>query len=86
LRPVKRVEPTPEARANIEKLDGEDRAAALAQATCPVRGLALGAMGKPVKITINGQAVFLCCKGCALEARNHPDEIVRRVEEFKKGK
>ena len=83
LRPVKRVEPSAAAQANIDKLPADERAEALAQATCPVTGLALGAMGVPVKITVNGQAVFLCCRARA-GGPQPPEEVLRRVEEFRK--
>jgi hypothetical protein len=31
---------------------------------CPVTGEALGAMGPPPALTVEGRKVFLCCKGC----------------------
>ena len=51
-------------------LSAEDRAAVLAQKICPVAGEPLGSMGTPIKVTIDGRDVFVCCKGCieALEA------------------
>ena len=34
------------------------------QGICPVSGEELGSMGDPVKVKIDGQDVFLCCKDC----------------------
>src|SRR5262249_56750818 len=39
----------------------------------------------PVKLLLNGQPVFLCCKGCEKEAREHSDRTLARVERLKVG-
>jgi len=83
LKPATFVRPNAQQLANIAKLPEADRVAAEKQATCPVTGLALGAMGRPIKITVEGQEVFLCCKGCAADARQNAKEVLRRVAEFK---
>ena len=36
----------------------------------------LGSLGPIEKLMIKNQPVFLCCKGCAVEARAHPDETL----------
>ena len=36
-------------------------------------------MGVPVKITLRGQTVFLCCKGCVGEAKRSPDEMLKKI-------
>ncbi len=36
-------------------------------------------MGVPVKITLRGQAVFLCCKGCIAKAKQNPDETLKKL-------
>jgi hypothetical protein len=51
-------------RDSLAKLGPEDRKLAEAQGKCPVTGRALGSMGAPVKVLIQGQPVFLCCDGC----------------------
>jgi len=66
---------------NIEQLSEADRALALAQRICPVTGVALGSMGVPVKITLRGQTIFLCCKGCISKAKRSPDEMLKRLAE-----
>lgn len=35
-----------------------------AQQICPVTGKDLTSMGGPFKAEVDGQTVFLCCKGC----------------------
>jgi Cu(I)/Ag(I) efflux system membrane fusion protein len=51
-------------------LSAADRAAVLAQRNCPVTGEALDSMDGPIKLTIDGRDVFICCEGCreSLEA------------------
>jgi Cu(I)/Ag(I) efflux system membrane fusion protein len=71
--------PTGEELKNIEQLPEADRKLARAQRICPVTGAALGSMGVPVKITLLGQPVFLCCKGCVGQARRSPDEMLKKL-------
>jgi Cu(I)/Ag(I) efflux system membrane fusion protein len=47
-----------------KELSPEDRRLALEQRTCPISNDVLGEMGTPVKVIINGKAIFLCCKAC----------------------
>src|SRR5262249_41484185 len=71
-------------QAALAKLGPEERRLAEAQGSCPIHeGNRLGSMGTPVKVTINGQSVFLCCKGCEKEALEHADQTLARVEELK---
>jgi hypothetical protein len=72
-------------RAAMAKLPPADRALAEAQKICPVTDEPLGVMGMPIKVTVKGQPVFVCCKGCDEEALDRPDETLRKVEQFKKG-
>jgi uncharacterized protein (TIGR03000 family) len=70
--------------AALDKLRPADRKLASEQKFCPVQTEnLLGAMGKPVKVTVKGQPVFLCCKGCRKEALAHPDQTLARVKELK---
>jgi hypothetical protein len=71
-------------KASIGKLSPEDRAIAEAQKDCPISGGPLGSMGKPVKIDVNGQPVFICCAGCKNGAMKDPDKTLQKVEELKK--
>jgi hypothetical protein len=38
-------------------------------------------MGVPVKITLRGQPVFLCCQGCVGKAKRSPDEMLKKLAE-----
>jgi RND family efflux transporter MFP subunit len=70
--------------ASLAKLSPDDRKLAQAQRTCPIQGTTLGAMGVPVKLTLDGKPVFLCCKGCVVDATANPAKTLTRVEELKK--
>jgi Cu(I)/Ag(I) efflux system membrane fusion protein len=71
-------------KAVLAKLSPADRRLAEAQGFCAVlEDSRLGSMGPPVKVLVKGQPVFLCCKGCAGEARDHPDQTLARVAELK---
>jgi hypothetical protein len=75
---------TDEVAAERSKLSPEDRALVDAQEWCVVNEEGrLGSMGEPVKLTIKGQPVFLCCAGCKRKAEADPDKTLARVEELK---
>ena len=70
-------------RANLAKLPEKDRKLAEAQKWCAVEtDDRLGAMGAPVKILIQNQPVFLCCKSCIDHAQKNPDQTLARVKEL----
>lgn len=55
------------ASADAHEQDGRSPADLLlfqGQKICPVTGKELTSMGAPVKARVNGQTVFLCCRGC----------------------
>ena len=82
--PARRSEEwTEEQLKNIARLPAADQAAARTQRRCPVTGLPLGAMGVPVKITLKGQAVFLCCPGCVEPASKQADKILQKAAELR---
>jgi Cu(I)/Ag(I) efflux system membrane fusion protein len=67
-------------KAALARLSPEDRKLALAQGYCPIlKNSRLGSMGRPVKVQLDGQTVFLCCKGCEKEAREHPAQTLSTV-------
>lgn len=68
------------------KLSPEDQRLVEAQDFCPVSDKRLGSMGPPVKETINGQPVFLCCQSCEKEALAEPDKTLEKVDELKEVK
>jgi hypothetical protein len=61
-------------------LSETDRAAALAQKVCPVSDEMLGGMGTPIKVTVKGRDVFLCCEGCREKLEANPDEYLAKLD------
>lgn len=72
-----------EREASLAKLSSEDRALAEAQGYCAVTSEPLGSMGPPLKLVVNDQAVFICCKGCESNAKSNPDKTLAKVAELK---
>jgi hypothetical protein len=73
-----------EVSAERAKLSAEDRAAVEAQEWCAINtDERLGSMGAPLKIVIQGQPVFLCCKGCQRKAEADPEKTLASVERLK---
>jgi len=66
--------------AGLAELDEADRAAAAKQRVCPVTGELLGSMGKPYKVVVKGQTVFLCCPGCEEAIKNDPDKYLAKLK------
>jgi hypothetical protein len=40
-------------------------------------------MGVPVKVVLEGEPVFLCCKGCVKAAKKSPDETLQKAKELR---
>ncbi|MDZ4684011.1 MAG: hypothetical protein SH850_02910 [Planctomycetaceae bacterium] len=71
-------------QATLAKLDAPDRAVAEQQRFCAVQTHErLGSMGVPLKLDVQGQPVFVCCKGCEKKALGNPDETLARVAALK---
>jgi Cu(I)/Ag(I) efflux system membrane fusion protein len=73
----------PKVRDNLAKLSPEERALAEAQGKCPVTGKALGSMGAPVRVMIQGQPVLLCCEGCRETALKDQQGTLGKVKQLK---
>jgi len=56
----------------VSSATSADQAAIAQQRVCAVSGSRLGGMGTPVKVTMNGQSLFLCCKGCVGKVEKNP--------------
>ena len=65
--------------ANIEKLPADEASLALAQQVCPVSGEHLGEMGKPIKVSADGETAFLCCEGCKPDFEATPAEFLAKI-------
>lgn len=74
-----------EIQAALAELSPADRAAAEAQRWCPVMPKdRLGAMDKPIKITLEGKPVFICCAECEKDARADVKATLAKAERLKK--
>lgn len=70
--------------AERTKLDPEDRALVEAQEWCVIStDERLGVMGPPIKLDIQGQPVFICCKGCKRKAEANPEKTLAKLAELK---
>lgn len=49
------------------------------QKTCPVMGDDLGAMGTPIPVTVKGQTIYVCCRGCVAKVQRDPDTHLAKV-------
>lgn len=73
-----------EIQDNLALLSPEDRKVAEAQRFCAVEEEnRLGSMGKPFKVMVKEQPVFLCCKGCQRKALADPEKTLAKVRELK---
>jgi hypothetical protein len=71
-------------KASLDKLDPADRKLAEEQTYCAVETEnRLGSMGKPIKIMIEDQPVFLCCKSCEKRAKANPEKTLATVKTLK---
>lgn len=64
----------------LAALSDADRAAVLAQKVCPVSDEELGGMGTPIKVTVEGRDIFLCCEGCKDELLANPDKYLAKLD------
>lgn len=63
----------------LASLSAEDRAVAEKQKMCLVGGEPLGSMGAPVKVTVQGRDVFVCCEGCTDALKADPDKFLAKL-------
>lgn len=72
--PGMEVDRSEEMLAALSGLPEEDRRLAEAQRICPVTKASLGSMGTPVKVDVDGQAIFICCMGCKTRLFEDPQK------------
>lgn len=49
------------------------------QVRCPVTGEELGSMGDPLPVSVRGETVYVCCRGCAAKAQADPGKTLAAV-------
>lgn len=69
----------PKGMEGIANLDISDQHAALRQRTCPVTKQSLGSMGTPIRVSVYGRSLFVCCKGCVNKLNNDPQRYLTSV-------
>ena len=74
-----------EVSAELAKLSDEDRQLVVAQKVCPVSGKALGSMGPPIKVTVDGRHLFICCAGCEDKAKANFDDYYAKLNKASPG-
>jgi hypothetical protein len=67
----------------LAKLGAQDRRLAEIQRFCPVTDNRLGSMGVPVKLTLNGEPIFVCCEACVDEAKANTVRVLAKVTQLK---
>jgi hypothetical protein len=71
-------------QAELGKLPVEDRKIAEEQKFCAVHNEnRLGSMGAPVKVTLKGETVFLCCEGCRKAATKNEEQTLAKAHELR---
>ena len=61
--------------AAFAQLSPADRKLAASQTWCPVLRDRLGSMGVPIKLSLGGRSLFVCCPTCREEAESRPEEM-----------
>ncbi len=73
--------------AALSKLGNGDRAAAETQRFCAVlKKNRLGSMGTPIRLTIGGEPVFLCCASCRETALKNPQQTLSNLKALSGGR
>ena len=65
---------------NLAKLSEEDRLLAEKQKICLVGGEALGSMGAPEKLDVDGTTIFICCRACEREILTNKEKYIELVK------
>jgi hypothetical protein len=68
-----------EIEAAMAKLSAADRKLAEEQKICPVSDEPLGSMGTPIKVTVEGREVFVCCEGCVDALKENFDKYAAKL-------
>jgi hypothetical protein len=72
-------QPPPQSGSPASPSPADDRQLIARQKVCPVTGEDLESMGGPVKVVIDGRAVFVCCKSCEKPLRGKPEKYLPKL-------
>jgi hypothetical protein len=70
---------TSEVEAALASLSPEDKAQAIKQKICPFSEEPLGSMGTPIKVSVAGHEVFVCCEGCEAPLKQDPATHLAKI-------
>jgi hypothetical protein len=66
-------------KASFASLSAPDREAATKQRICPVTDAPLGTMGTPIKLSVGGQEVFICCEHCEEPLKAESEKYLAKI-------
>ena len=69
-----------EGMKGLEELSADDRKSAMKQHMCPVSDEMLGSMGTPIKVSVKGQDVWICCGACKKKLEADPDTYLAKLK------
>lgn len=78
--PVTRTDVSGTKKAANGKLSAADLKLANTQKTCPVTDLPLDSMGGAIAVDVEGQRVFICCKGCESRLKKDPQKYLAKLK------
>jgi len=79
----KEAPPSNELNSTTSALPEDIRALAAAQKICPVTKKPLGSMGTPLKVSVAGRVVLICCEGCEGLLLKSPEKYLAGIKEAK---
>jgi hypothetical protein len=74
------VKLTADELAAIKELPESEQRQASQQAICPVSTHHLGSMGKPVKVSAEGRAFYICCEHCDKKVKSDPKAVIAKLD------
>ena len=69
----------PSEMKGVALLPPSEQEAALRQRICPVTQEPLGSMGKPLRVSVAGRSVFVCCQGCVSALQRNPQKYLQNL-------
>jgi hypothetical protein len=70
---------TSEVEVALAALSPADREQAIKQKICPFSEEPLGSMGPPIKVSVAGHEVFICCEGCEAPLKQDPTTHLAKI-------
>ena len=80
------VPPPPRVPISVTEATADEAAEIRRQRECPVQYTPLGERGPPLRVTFSGQSFFVCCRDCAAQVQQNPEEYLTRVAQLRAGR